>query len=361
MLFALLLAAATSGLRLNLVRSPRATVVLGPRLKVSFLKEQLAAAGVSTAGIVEKEELLRLYEALEVTEQAPLSVPLVELQGGAYAELNTGKGGALRLLVDSGASVSILGYASSQRVLPGAVPGSRAPIPCPGLPGLRLECTVGSPQQYFPAGVDGVLGIDCLRSFSAVELDWARRELKLHAVWSEADGGAGRVSIPMTMRAVSAGVLPFVEASFVGDSASVCTIKGLVDTGSPVTMVTPELCTAAAMAPSASTDDIMTTGVDGSPARMVASSCATVLLGGGADGAAGLAHRDAVCFAGMCPMMAMVGWQGTAAGLIGLDLLRRTDGEGGTWAAGAGPTSTPGLPCAGRLILDFERGRLIVT
>ena len=67
----------------------------------------------------------------------------------------------------------------------------------------------------------------------------------------------------MELRAVGSGVLPFVRANFDG-----CEVDGLVDTGSPVTMVTPELGGAARMQPSPNAnDDIITTGVDGQPTR----------------------------------------------------------------------------------------------
>ena len=75
-------------------------------------------------------------------------------------------------------------------------------------------------------------------------------------------------------------------------------IPALLDTGSPVTMVTPELAAAAGNVDTTSLDaskDVITTGVDGQPTRMRASVCAKLDLGGGGvgggDAAAGPGRR----------------------------------------------------------------------
>ena len=55
-----------------------------PRLRVADIKRQLEAAGVSTAGIVEKEELVRLLEALPqqpMDDDAVMSLPMTQSPG----------------------------------------------------------------------------------------------------------------------------------------------------------------------------------------------------------------------------------------------------------------------------------------
>ena len=362
----LLLAAAAmaAGARLRSIM-PRASVPrLGPpRLKVGFLKQQLEARGVSTAGIVEKEELVRLYEALDAGGGSAITaLPIVEMQGGAYAEFASDSCAPLRLLVDSGAATTIVAANAALRAsLPTTSGGATAVLRCSRHPDVQLDCRIGTDAQ-FPPGVDGILGIDSLRTFEAAELDFGLRELRLHkSPWCDSGATpAAATFLPMVMKPVSAGMLPFVDATFVSGERRV-RIDGLIDTGSPVTMVTPELREAVAMVPCATTQPILTTGVDGQPTRMEPCVCESVALGQAESAnAAGaplqprqdqrsLEHPTPVSFVGLCPMMAMVGWAGQPAALVGLDLLRTCAGS-----------STSGLPTAGKLVFDFAQMHLIV-
>jgi hypothetical protein len=117
-------------------------------------------------------------------------------------------------------------------------------------------------------------------------------------------------------------------------------------------MVTPQLQQAAAMVPSTDVnDDILTIGVDGSPTRMRASKCEVISLGSSGNTCA---HLQTTVFAGTCPMMRLVGWEGTSAALLGLDVLR-------LGARGGQPLpAASGGPKVGRLILDFERSELLL-
>lgn len=355
-------------------RTPLCTRMLArPRQKASDLKRILEAAGVSTAGIVEKEELVRLVSELNLeTGEAPaaatadgsiMSVPLVYMMDGAYAEVDQG----MRLLIDTGSAISIVSSAAGARL--GFAPGEAGKTlrsqrdSALELPNFR----VASPQQMLPDGVDGILGIDCLRAFAAAELDWAAAQLKLHREpWESPQGrlgssgavelGAGAcVDMPLTIRRVAGGELPFVTTAFGSktDESGRCQVEGLVDTGSPVTMVTPELAVLARMVESAvRDDDVLTTGVDGQPTRMRASRCEVVALGD--PNGQRVAHLDARVYAGTCPMMAAVGWEGTPAALLGLDVLR------GGVQAGMPKAAPAGGPAAGRLVLDVSRGRLLI-
>lgn len=335
-----------------------------PRLKAGEIKRRLEAAGVSTVGIVEKAELVRLLKELEdnssPSSSGICSLPMIYMQGGAYAEFDAAENSPkLRLLIDSGAATTIVSNAASASLGLGPS-GRRAALISCGQPSLRLECSVASPQQQMPPGVDGILGVDSLSRFEAAELDWSSGTLRLHmydAASSNSEDSFEALeasSIPMEMRRVAAGTLPFVRATFGGRA-----VDSLIDTGSPVTMVTPELAQAAAVVPRADRgDDIITTGVDGQPTRMRASTCGTLALGGdeGGDdvGTRGVLHTDAIVYAGTCPMMAMVGWEGTQAALLGLDVLRV--GVRG----GQPPTAAAGGPASGRLVLDFARRVMLV-
>ena len=303
----------------------RSTILLGKPLRAREIKQKLEAAGVSTAGIVEKEELLRLLESLpgadDDTAAAVATLPLSLVGGCAYADVRDARG-TVRLLVDSGASYSLVAGSAAFRKL-NVVAGAAETLALRDTCGVEIDVRVE--QVGLPPGVDGILGIDVLRGFAAAELDCAAAELRLHrAPYTAADG----VALPMELRRVSAGQLPLVTMRF-GDVD--CGLV-LVDTGSPVTMVTPELAEAARMTPDDPDADIITTGVDGQPTRMAATRCARAALGA-------VVADDVRVFAGVPPMMTRVGWGGERAALLGLDLLL---------GGGAGRT----------VVLDFERGEL---
>ena len=348
--------------RLISKRHPPAELLAAKRRKVSELKSTLEAAGVSTVGIVEKEELERLVDSLEASQAKPqasssnddiMILPIIYMMDAAYAELD-----GLRLLVDTGSAVSLVSASAgaqlglpSRTEQPVVLRSSRdASIALPGF-------GVAAPQQQLPPGVDGILGINCMKQFAAAELDWEASCLRLHTCpWKDTTGSSGAsVAIPLTMRRVSAGELPFVPTTFGAraDESQRIVVEGLVDTGSPVTMVTPELADAASMLGSQKpNDDIMTTGVDGQPTRMRASRCDVIAMG--APSGIRVAHVDATVFVGVCPMMGAVGWQGTPAALLGLDVLR------GGVQGGSPKCAAAGGPRKGRLVLDLKRGEMVV-
>ena len=307
----------------------RSTILLAKPLRAREIKQKLEAAGVSTAGIVEKEELLRLLESLPGAgadaaaddAAAVATLPLQLVGGCAYADVRDARG-TVRLLVDSGASYSLVAGSAAFRKL-NVVAGAAETLALRDSGGVDIDVRVE--QVGLPPGVDGILGIDVLRGFAAAELDCAAAELRLHrAPYTAADG----VALPMELRRVSAGQLPLITMKF-GDVD--CGLV-LVDTGSPVTMVTPELAEAARMTPDDPDADIITTGVDGQPTRMAATRCARAALDT-------VVADDVRVFAGVPPMMTRVGWGGERAALLGLDLLL---------GGGAGRT----------VVLDFERGEL---
>ena len=358
---AIALLLASEALLLSPIKSRSSNVcMLAKRQKASDLKKILQAAGVSTAGIVEKEELERLVRELgeQPASSDVMSIPLVYMMDGAYAEVDDG----VRLLLDTGSAISILSSSAATQLghTAGATLRSKRD-PTLSLPNVG----VASPMQQLPDGVDGILGIDCMRSFAAAEFDWQASVLRLHRdSWQSptsrvVDGvevGVGAcVSMPLTMRRVAGGELPFVTAAFgsKSDESGRCQVEGLVDTGSPVTMVTPELCDLAKMVESSiRDDDVLTTGVDGQPTRMRASRCDVIALGD--PQGQRVAHVATTVYSGVCPMMSMVGWEGTPAALLGLDVLR------GGVQGGMPKAAAAGGPKAGRLVLDVSGSRLLV-
>ena len=276
---------------------PRAPApVMLARVRAADLKKRLAAAGVDTSNVFEKDELQRLVDALG-PESAPssYSLPITFMRDAAYAELDAGDSAILRLLIDTGASTSILSSSAAATV--GVSGQTRATLRSRSQPSLALSLGVASPQQMLPDGVDGILGLDAMRQHAAAELDFSAATLRLHAESVELSSA---VALPTSLRPVAAGTLPFVRCAF-GDAE----VDGLIDTGSPVTMATPELASAGKMVPRPDESaDIITTGVDGMPTRMRASTCSRVALLG--DGQC-VSHEAMTCYAGTCPMMVMSG------------------------------------------------------
>ena len=100
------------------------------KLRAAELQRRLQAAGVSTVGILEKEELVSLVLEHQLggdQANAPTyhEASLVEQQGCAYAEVATRSGATVRLLVDTGASRSVLASAAVGGPLAGQHRASR--------------------------------------------------------------------------------------------------------------------------------------------------------------------------------------------------------------------------------------------
>ena len=303
------------------------------KLRAKELKRRLEAAGISTVGVLEKEELVSLVVQHNLGGEAPTTseaslvvheASLVEQQGCAYAEVTTCSGATVRLLVDTGASRSVLASAAVERATGRpAVGQAQATIECPGLGGLALDCAV-APAGALPPGVDGIFGFDAMRQFRAVELDLPRGVMRLHASRYVADGSSPAVGLAMTVQRVSLGELPFVSLALHGGDGRCCSVSGLVDTGSPVTMATPELTAEAALPRAVGVDDIVTTGVDGRPTALSAVRFESAAMGRQEEpGGDRIVRMGGHAYSGTLPLMQQVGWAGRPAALIGLDLLGR--------------------------------------
>ena len=327
-----LLAAVTTALRHPIIQ-PRCSRPLAcaaelpavQKLRAAELKRRLQAAGVSTVGILEKEELVSLVLEHQLggdQANAPTyhEASLVEQQGCAYAEVATRSGATVRLLVDTGASRSVLASAAVERATGRPASGQpQATVECPALGGLALDCAVA---PALPPGVDGIFGFDAMRQFRAVDLDRRRGVMRLHARRYVADSSTA-VGLPMAVQRVSLGELPFVELALHGGDGRCCSVSGLVDTGSPVTMVTPELTAEAALPRAVGVDDIVTTGVDGRPTALSAVRFEYVAMGSQELGVDRIVRMGGHAYSGTLPLMQQVGWAGRPAALVGLDLLGR--------------------------------------
>jgi len=313
-------------------------------LRVKDIVARLQEAGISTTGIFDKEELVQLlneHEAKLADTSTPLHLPLVELGAGnegsnlrhGYVEIDVDKGSPLRFLVDTGASFSFcstaagrrIGTASDEQWSTGWQAGSQVVTvrSMVRAPGFAASCRVAAVGTMLPPGVDGLLGYDFLATFKSVEFDWGGKAILFHrATVPEAATGMG---VPITINQVGGSSLPFVRVAF--GNAPPC--DSVLDTGSPATMITPELCSQGGDSIQSSgllsQMDVIQLGADGKEERMNACSCTATLLG-----PTPIVRNDALVFVGLTSMMASAGWTGKPGALIGLDLLRPQGGKGKT-------------------------------
>lgn len=111
-------------------------------LRVNELKSQLSAAGVTTAGMFEKEELVAALLAVQPAAPPPFyEAALKEEDGGLYTSITNGQGEALRLMVDTGTARSVL----SSRQHGNA---AAAELDCPSLGLIGLDCAVADLPSY---------------------------------------------------------------------------------------------------------------------------------------------------------------------------------------------------------------------
>ena len=222
-------------------------------LRMNELKDRLSAAGVNTAGMFEKEDLVTALLAVQPSAPPPFfEAALREEDGGLYTSVKNGQDETLRLLVDTGAARSVLSSRHHGSV-------AAAELDCPSLGLTGLDCAVAD----LPSDVDGILGFDALRGFAATELDLSSCRLRLHnrAYSATHDGGRRAVSgregtsrVEMQVQRVGEHDLPCISFALQGRGGLIggggggrCVVQALVGTGTPITMVTPELAAAAAL------------------------------------------------------------------------------------------------------------------
>ena len=139
-------------------------------LRVTDLKFRLSAAGVDTAGMFEKEDLVTALLAVQPSAPPPFfEAALREEDGGLYTSVKNGQDETLRLLVDTGAARSVLSSRHHGNVV-------AAELDCPSLGLTGLDCAVAD----LPSDVDGIIGFDAMRGFAATELDLSSGRLRLH-------------------------------------------------------------------------------------------------------------------------------------------------------------------------------------
>ena len=142
---------------------------------------------------------------------------------------------------------------------------------------------------------------------------------------------ASLAALPFSVRRVSAGELPFLDMRLEGGSA--CVVPAVLDTGSPLTMVSPEAAAEAGLRRGDTSGDVVTAGVDGQPTPLQVHECARAVLGGeggesggggggGGSGGGGLVREATRCWVGTLPLMQACGLAGRPNALVGLDLLR---------------------------------------
>ena len=232
-----------------------------------------------------------------------LVVPLIVWNGAPYVE----EGGA-RYLVDTGASVSCA------RAARGPLSETAAGV---------LGGASRAAGMSMPAGVDGILGWDWIRHSAQQRVEFDLREpgrawLRL----DEGDAGGYTQAGGFGTRALGGGQLPCLVLELFGVSR--CTALGVVDTGSPLTIVSPAASESAALFDEQQLSDsalppLYTMGVDGLQTELLPKRAAGLRLGGA--GAGWIEVADRKVFSAQLPMMAAAGPTDTPLALVGLDVL----------------------------------------
>jgi predicted aspartyl protease len=232
-------------------------------------------------------------------------IPFKMIQGGAYVDFEYADAPSkevIRLLIDTGAAQTVVrsndGYRGSTSVK----------IRSLSNPSVIAHAQVAGGAAQFPKGVDGVLGLDYMRAFSSVELDYRACQFRFRG------GGVGTdftgAGLPFFTRQVGSGSLLFINMNF-GD----CATLSLIDTGSPVTIVTPEASVAAEMTRiGEGNDDIISTGIEGTRTTLKAMRCGKLQSGS-------LKVYGATLYSGTVPLAAAAGLTGRPFALLGLDVL----------------------------------------
>jgi hypothetical protein len=250
--------------------------------------------------------------------------------------------GGARYLVDTGASVSaaraVRGPLSKVAggVLGGTVRAARMSMP-PGVDGMYIHICIDalhtlsdsiSPSIHHPSihatlhhTHAGILGWDWLRhsAHQRVEFDLrdpqgARLRLDEDADMDYAQAGS------FETKSLGGGELPCVDLEMFG--VACCKALGVLDSGSPLTIVSPASSEAAALFDERQLSDadlppLHTMGVDGLRAELLPKRAAGLRLGG--VGGIELANR--MVYSAQLPMMAAVAPTDLPLALVGLDLL----------------------------------------
>lgn len=156
------------------------------------------------------------------------------------------------MLVDTGAALSYISYEAAARLGvkmrwgdmgENRQPTDRRTIATLGSrsqPDLVVRMTVADKSDKMPGGFDGIWGIDQLQRFAAAELDWASGKLRLYGKSYDYSKEKGTMySLPVEFRhslEALGSTLPFTKVK-IGSGADEVEVDGLIDTGSPVTVV----------------------------------------------------------------------------------------------------------------------------
>jgi hypothetical protein len=230
-----------------------------------------------------------------IIEIASLVVPLSMRGSMPYL-----REGTAWYLVDTGASISII---------------KGEPLGVNSMMAVK-KLRAGENSAMLPPGVDGILGWNWLSQYERVAFHLSSSEPKLYidenAPFCSDDP---KYSAKFTVTNIGAGELPCVSFTAYG-VASTDSPLGILDTASPVTIVSPTLCDSAALFdPETDVEPLLTYGADGTTTKLIPKLAHGIFLGGT------IQRTRCTVYRGDLPMLRAVGLGDRAAALVGLDLL----------------------------------------
>lgn len=181
----------------------------------------------------------------------------------------------------------------------------------------------GAPRDVvLPPNVDGILGWNWFSKWKTVTFDLVANQGYLHldAGTPFLMQGSPSFSGSFKNKPCGNGLLPFSSFNCYGVSQSECS-NGIIDTGAPVSIVSPALADQASLFDIQDKDilkqQLTIMGADGKLTTLLPKLAAGVIIGGGIQRAKCRLYR------GDLPMMHAVGLGKEKVALIGLDLLGR--------------------------------------
>jgi|TARA_B100000524_G_scaffold73297_1_gene33672 hypothetical protein len=337
--------------------------------------------------ISHREDILNKIGDL-TADDSTFQLPMVYEYSRALILVDASPSELPQLMLSSGAPESFISSGYNEQLNGIDSPQNSFSLRSKETPGLAFQLNVASKADATPIGVDGVIGADNLRRYAALELDWgggmssagvwSTSTARFHQKpWEEPPNGRERWEIPFLMAETQRSGLPVMSVSIglgnvAGDCPGGCVVRALVDTGSPVTVITPQLAKRAGLEPSVmGADKTLMMGWRAVKTKVLAYRCPVVVLGassGAQDNAmvqkkdyssvdaarCFLKHTDLDVYVGLTPAMKALGFEGRSAMVLGLDLLRPI-GTVNTMPPAAGGPKT------GKLVLDYYHNRLVLV
>lgn len=171
-------------------------------------------------------------------------------------------------------------------------------------------------DAYLAPGCDGILGWDFLKSVAKRSVSFDLKQNRLEFDTLPRYGGSGAdlaMAAPIKVEQVGGGQLPCVDMDVFG-TTSCLGARGILDTGSLITIVSTVLSDTAGLFPAEDGAYHVASGYDGKSVKLLAMDTAGIRIGS-------IQRYRARVWSGVPAMMQAIGIHTTPVALLGLDFL----------------------------------------